>query len=384
MVFKPVPMARIAILGLRRYRQPAISILHDLEVMQLEPLSKDVSTLLRNERDIELSSKVSGQLLRVRALLTALPGTPVITTKRFASTDELLQMASSIDIDDRVSTLEKQKESLLTEIKDTENNIKLVEEFVFFPEDLKILQLSSANSFFGRIASKKFEEFKKVLEEYKQDIFLYSKEGKDTTNLILVVFPTFPSDAFANIIQTHDAKIEAVPNLNGTPTDIIKKQKSNLQNLNQKLKEINDELVKISEKHYTSLVGVEEQLQIENKKLEVIANLGVTDAAFALEGWIPKPKINQVKTTLQKFTKGTSFYEIETDEKPPTLMNNPKGFKLFEAFIRFYSLPQSKEFDPTMIFAFIFPIFYGLMIGDVGYCLVILLVCLWVIRRIEK
>jgi len=57
---------------------------------------------------------------------------------------------------------------------------------------------------------------------------------------------------------------------------------------------------------------------------------------------------------------------------------------LYEAFIRFYSLPQGKEFDPTVIFAFIFPVFYGLMIGDVGYCAFILLVCLWVIRRVEK
>ena len=384
MVFKPVPMARIAILGLRKNRQSAISILHDLEVLQLEPLSKDVSTLLRNERDGELTRKVSDQLLRVKALLTTLPAIPVTIRKRFASTDELLQTASSIEIDDKVSTLEKEKESLLTKIKDTENNIKLVEEFVFFPEDLKILQLSSAKSYFGKIKSEKFEEFNKVLQEYKQDIFLYSKPEKKVTHLILVVFPSFPSDAFANIIQTHDVKIEAVPNLDGKPTDIITKQKNNLENLNQKLKHINEELTKISEEHYANLVVIEEQLAIENKKLEVIANLGVTDAAFALEGWIPKPKINQVKATLQKFTNGTSLYELETDEKPPTLMSNPKGFRLFEAFVRFYSLPQSKEFDPTMMFAFIFPIFYGVMIGDVGYCLVILLVCLWVIRRVEK
>ena len=384
MVFKPVPMARIAILGLRKNRQSAISILHDLEVLQLEPLSKDVSTLLRNERDGELTRKVSDQLLRVKALLTTLPATPVTIHKRFASTDELLQTASSIEIDDKVSTLEKEKESLLTKIKDTENNIKLVGEFVFFPEDLKILQLSSAKSYFGKIKSEKFEEFNKVLQEYKQDIFLYSKPEKKVTHLVLVVFPSFPSDAFANIIQTHDVKIEVVPNLDGKPTDIITKQKNNLENLNQKLKHINEELTKISEEHYANLVVIEEQLAIENKKLEVIANLGVTDEAFALEGWIPKPKINQVKATLQKFTKGTSLYELETDEKPPTLMSNPKGFRLFEAFIRFYSLPQSKEFDPTIIFAFVFPVFYGLMIGDVGYCLVILLVCLWVIRRVEK
>jgi len=89
---------------------------------------------------------------------------------------------------------------------------------------------------------------------------------------------------------------------------------------------------------------------------------------------------------LEKFTDGTTIYELETkeEEKAPTLMSNPPRFRLFEAFIRFYSLPQSKEFDPTMVFALIFPIFYGLMIGDTGYCIVILLVCLWVIRRVEK
>ena len=105
-----------------------------------------------------------------------------------------------------------------------------------------------------------------------------------------------------------------------------------------------------------------------------------------MEGWVPKPKLGQVKSTLEKFTKGTTIYELETDEeeKPPTLMSNPGKFRLFEAFIRFYSLPQSKEFDPTMVFALVFPVFYGLMIGDTGYCLVILLVCLWVIRRVEK
>jgi len=383
MVLKPVPMARVAILGLRKFRQTAVGILHDLEVLQLEPLSKDVSTLLRNERDSELTRLVSDQLLRVRALLIALPRTPVSDRKLFASTDELLQTANSIDIDDKVSTLEKEKESILTKIKDTENNIKLVEEFVFFPEDLKILQLSSANSFFGRIESEKFEEFKKVLQEHKKDIFFYSKQEKKVIHLVLVVFQSFSSDAFANIIQKHDVKIEAVPNLNGKPTEIIKKQKSNLENLNQKLEHINEELTKISEKHCADLVVIEEQLAIENKKLEVISNLGVTDDAFALEGWVPKPKINQIETTLQKHTRGTTIYELETEEKPPTLQSNPKRLRLFEAFIRFYSLPQSKEFDPTMIFAFLFPVFYGIMIGDVGYCLVILLVCLWVIRRVE-
>ena len=385
-MFTPVKMAKIAIMGLRKNQQTAVSILHDMEVLQLEPLSKDVSAILKNERDTELTRQVSDELLRVKALMTVLPSIPVTARKRFDSVDDLLQTTSSIDVDEQVASLEKEKEALLTEIKDIENNLKLVEEFSFFPEDLNILQLSSASSYFGRIPSDKFDEFKKAISSHNKDIMLYAKQVKEITHIILVVFPTISSDAFAEIIQKHDAKIEAVPNLNGKPNQIITSEKSNLQTKKQRLKQINDELNKISEKYYATLVEVEEQLQIENKKLEVISNLGVTKDAFAMEGWVPKPKLGQVKSTLEKFTKGTTIYELETDEeeKPPTLMSNPGKFRLFEAFIRFYSLPQSKEFDPTMVFALVFPVFYGLMIGDTGYCLVILLVCLWVIRRVEK
>jgi len=383
-MFKPVKMAKIAIMGLRKNQQTAVSVLHDMEVLQLEPLSKDVSAIVKNERDNELTRQVSDQLLRIKSLMTVLPRIPVTARKRFDSVDELLQTANSIDIDEQVANLEKEKEGLLTQLNETENNLKLIEEFSFFPEDLKILQLSSATSYFGRIPSDKFEEFKKTVDAHQQDIMLYTKAEKEVTHLILVIFPTIPSDVFADIIQKNNVKIETVPRLNGTPSEIITSQKSNLENLNQRHKQINDELKKISEKHFTNLVEVDEQLQIENKKLEVISNLGVTKDAFAMEGWVPKSKIGQIESTLKKFTEGTTIYELKTDDKPPTLMSNPRKFRLFEAFIRFYSLPQSKEFDPTMVFAIVFPIFYGLMIGDTGYCLVILLVCLWVIRRVEK
>ena len=174
-MFKPVKMAKIAIMGLRKNQQTTVSILHDMEILQLEPLSKHVSAILKNERDNELTRQVSDELLRVKALMTVLPSIPLTARKRFDSIDDLLQTARSIDVDERVASIEKEKEALLTEIKETENNLKLVEEFSFFPEDLKILQLSSATSYFGRIPSDKFEEFKKVIDEHHKDIKLYTK-----------------------------------------------------------------------------------------------------------------------------------------------------------------------------------------------------------------
>ncbi|MEK6944837.1 MAG: hypothetical protein AABW55_05315, partial [Thermoproteota archaeon] len=83
MVLKPVPMARIAVLGLRKYRQAVVSVLHDLNVVQLESLSKDVTVLLRNERDSDMSRQVSDELLRIKALRTVLPSIPVTENRRF-------------------------------------------------------------------------------------------------------------------------------------------------------------------------------------------------------------------------------------------------------------------------------------------------------------
>src|SRR6267143_73230 len=335
MVLKPVPMTMIAVLGLRKDRQVVISVLHDMSIVQLEPLSKDVASMLKNERDNDLYRQVSDQLLRTKAFKTVLPPNPVSHCQRFQTIDNLMQAAKSIDIDSIVASLEREKENLLTKINETENNIKLVEEFSFFTEDFNVLQLVLEHSYFCRLDSKQFPPFKKALEANNLDVFLYSKEEKEITRIILITFPNFPPHALATAVQEYNVKLEAVPKLNGTPVQLKQSLGAVLTELTQKLKEIDRQLDEISKEHYANIVCIEEQL------------------------------------------------ELETEENPPTLFANPKRFKLFEAFIRFYSLPQGKEFDPTLIFGLLFPVFYGIMVGDAGYGLVILLVCRWVIRRVE-
>lgn len=69
-MLKPVPMTRIAAIGLKRNKQVIVSILHDLGTVQLEPLSKDAAAMLSNGREGDPYREVilSDQLLRMRAL----------------------------------------------------------------------------------------------------------------------------------------------------------------------------------------------------------------------------------------------------------------------------------------------------------------------------
>jgi V/A-type H+-transporting ATPase subunit I len=335
------------------------------------------------EQETDLHREISDQLLRIRGLLNSLPPFPVMEKSKFSSIGELIQTLKSLDIDKSIALLERQKEEILTHINETQNNLKLLEEFSFFPEDLKLLHLSFARSYFGRVTLEKFPDFKKSLESDGGPIILYSQTKDNLVYFVLVLPPNFPSNSLATAVSVYGVHLETVPKLQGKPVDIIHLQKNLHDDLNEKLKLINNQLTEISKSNYTFLKGAEEELEIENQKLEVIEELGVTNDAFALEGWIPRSNIENLKTAFERYSKGTILYELDTTDNPPTLLANPKRFKVFESFVRFYSLPSGNEFDPTLIFGLIFPIFYGLMIGDVGYGLVILLVSLWVIRRVQ-
>ena len=382
-ILKPAAMVKIALIGLKKYRPQIISIIHEMNVIQLEPLSKQADSFLMKEQETDLHREISDQLLRIRGLLNSLPPFPVMEKSKFSSIGELIQTLKSLDIDKSIALLERQKEEILTQINETQNNLKLLEEFSFFPEDLKLLHLSFARSYFGRVTLEKFPDFKKSLESDGGPIILYSQTKDNLVYFVLVLPPNFPSNSLATAVSVYGVHLETVPKLQGKPVDIIHLQKNLHDDLNEKLKLINNQLTEISKSNYTFLKGAEEELEIENQKLEVIEELGVTNDAFALEGWIPRSNIENLKTAFERYSKGTILYELDTKDNPPTLLANPKRFKVFESFVRFYSLPSGNEFDPTLIFGLIFPIFYGLMIGDVGYGLVILLVSLWVIRRVQ-
>lgn len=65
------------------------------------------------------------------------------------------------------------------------------------------------------------------------------------------------------------------------------------------------------------------------------------------------------------------------DEKltaaPPTKVKNPKIFKPFEMFVEMYGLPAYNEMDPTIFIALTYTLMFGIMFGDVGQGLVLLI-----------
>src|SRR5262249_39244027 len=150
--------------------------------------------------------------------------------------------------------------------REVENNLKLLEEFSFFPEDLSILQLASARSFLGRVESEKFPPFRKSLESEKEQVVLYAQDSGKMTHLAIVVSPKFPSHALATAVQAQGVSLEPVPQLKGKPADLLVSQKQVHSEQKAELAKIDQELAGISAANYQFIAGAEEQLEIENKK----------------------------------------------------------------------------------------------------------------------
>ena len=374
-------MQRIAVVGSRDQRQRVVSILYDLGVLQIESISKHALEYLKPELDNANMREVSEELLRIRSLKAALPAQAPSEKKGFGTQKELLTASRDLTIDNQVSKLKQDQSRLETELDELNGQIKLIGELEFINEDLRIFDLESGASFFASGPIEAYENIRTNLSSLK-NVLVYSSAGKDTGRMVVLV-PNSELEKFGSIVQRAEMRFERIPKFEGKPREVLSRLQNEKQGRVESLTKIEEELRGISKQYYAMVSSIEEQLSIESRKLDIANNFGFTENTFVLEGWVPEGKLKSLEEVLARHTRATKLFTIESDEKPPTLLENPKRLSFFESFIRFYSLPQQGEFDPTFIFAITFPVFFGLMLGDVGYGLAILGICYWILNRVK-
>ena len=371
---RPLKMVKVGLIGLKDDREVLLSVLHDLNVAQIEPISKEALQHLEPERGSDLQRSVADLLIRFRGLKAALPRTTDGSRRSYASLDELLAAASTVPIDDEVGALKREEDRLITETKALSDEIALLSKHSYFIDRLEYLYGEHIVAFFGEADREVFDRFR---GELPADAHLVLGPVGDEVRFLVAV-PIAESESVGRLAQQRQLTLTAAPRRTGTPAEVLPDLTSQRDRANQRLAEIRTRLTAISTQWGPTVLAIEEALSIENRTLEVYTKLGAGQATFALEGWVPardRPRLERALVTAAGDR--VHLYDIPTNDEPPTLMENPPGVRWYEFFIRFYSLPQATEFDPTWVFAIVFPIFFGFMLGDWGYGLVILLISLW-------
>jgi V/A-type H+/Na+-transporting ATPase subunit I len=379
MGLRPVAMQKVGLIGLRSDEERILTVLHDLRLAQIEPLSPSTAAELGPERGSETLRRIGDESLRFRGLRAALPPTPGARPRLFGSLDEVLALAATVTIDSEVGELVREDDRLQTEAKSADDTLALLGKLAFFPDRLDLLRSKSVLAFYGEGAADAVARVRQALAAVG-DATILPGPSEETTSF-LVVGRSSLGEALASAAQREGIRLVAIPELSATVSEERERLQRRREAIAARRREIHDRLRELSGQWYATVAAIDEALEVENRKTEALTRLGATGSTFALEAWVPKRDVGRLRSIVEEVTAGrVLFTEVPTSEEPPTMLANPAGVRRFEFFVRFYSLPQASEWDPTLVFSIVFPIFFGFMLGDWGYGLVILLISVWMIR----
>lgn len=114
-------------------------------------------------------------------------------------------------------------------------------------------------------------------------------------------------------------------------------------------------------------------------QLDAVGHLGATSHTFVLSGWLPKRDLAALGSALAAEIDGEAVV-LEQDplpgEEPPVLLTNPAPARPFEFLVQLLATPRYGAFDPAILMMIFLPLFFGMMLGDVGYGVILMALAL--------
>ncbi len=108
------------------------------------------------------------------------------------------------------------------------------------------------------------------------------------------------------------------------------------------------------------LENMEHYEQVHNEVYE-------DDTVMVIQGWVPANDLEALQTFDYKNHAAFLVEEPQTSETPPTLLKNKNLFSAGENLLTFYTVPNYFEHDTSAVIFFSFVLFFGMILGDAGY-----------------
>ena len=376
----PERMVKCRILAPKAYLSKVINSLYDLGLYHITPHLKgeqalDIGAPLADAEELSrllvLLRKILAKYPEISArhndssLMSSLPPLPEIT-----STVERA-FAEVTEIEEKVQRLQQRQES----VQGTLVALAILQHL-----NIDIIQLKRSKAltyFFGTIA--KTEGLEEALQKVSDDCSL-AKNSK----YLLLVGRKEDEDRFTAVLQDFGYQAFAFDLDAGSSQKDIAARK-------MELKEIKEEQQVLERQHLalkselSPLADLAYHIQEEIRKQELPLHFAVTKSSFVAEGWIPKADADNVKKLLESVTSkkiSVVFSDPDHHESPPVKLKNKILVTPFEFLLRLYDLPKYQEIDPSSLLFLTFPLFFGIMLGDIGYGLVLLFVFLHLKKKI--
>ncbi|MGE5555433.1 MAG: V-type ATP synthase subunit I [Methanocella sp.] len=179
------------------------------------------------------------------------------------------------------------------------------------------------------------------------------------------------------ILRTYHADIfQMPPDLPRNVKEALKEVNRRLKENEEKEKAVNEAIKRLGEESKDNLAAFKETSENILTLLLAEKKILQTGRLATIKGFVPKSKFKELTQTINS-TMGDKVLVLEKGVSestlPPSKISHGRFVKPFEEITKLYGLPNYDEIDPTPLVAITFPILFGLMFGDLGHGLVLLI-----------
>jgi V/A-type H+/Na+-transporting ATPase subunit I len=370
-VLKPVPMSRVLLVGPRDELEETINKLYDLKLIHIVD-HKAGEEGLELGKPLPSASEASEVLVKLRSVSSILNVTEKPTVKSPIDLKEAREEATTLETS--ISEADTERKKIQSQLSDLSAKISELTPFAELPLTLADYRGYQSLTVLVGKTSKEITGLDSITTEYET----YYAPG------ILAVFVANQyADKMREYLNQRGFSSLTVPEGETSPKEILVQLLAKKESHEKRLTEIEANLSSLREKYATFLTSAKAHLEIEVEKAEAPLRFAVTDHTFIVEGWVPKESFPELKKQVEQLP-DLFADEVEVDahgSEPPTLLRNIKVFRPFEMMVNLFGVPAYHEIDPTFVMAIVFPILFGLMIGDAGYGVAWLLFGAYILRK---
>lgn len=368
----PIEMSLITIASHREHLRDVIETLYRLKVLHIDEYKTSNEDYFSIGSPLENAEKISELLIIIQSLKSQLS----VEFRESAGKEQMsLEKAESYlnGLSNEMRKIEEEEKEADAAIKKKKNEIKTLGFLrAAGVENMSILGFYKSLEMACGYADS-LDAIKKKLKDHACQIIAPRKKTKGGT-AFMVFFKKTESDPVRKAL--FDAGF--VPNAisidlpAGKVSERISAVQKEINVLEAKSEEIRRRLKDVSGKNRQKVLSIEAMLLEEIKKSEAPLKFGSGKNVFFIKGWLPSNKGEELAKAISAISPNIYYKIDECADEAPIQLGNASVAQPFEFFLRLYSLPSYREIDPTFILMFSFPILFGVMLGDIGYGLVLL------------
>jgi V/A-type H+-transporting ATPase subunit I len=171
-----------------------------------------------------------------------------------------------------------------------------------------------------------------------------------------------------------------------TPRAILDRIAKSIARDESDLADVNVGIDSFSAQHRAELAAHAKIVGDRLREVRVVGDFAQTKMLGVIHGWVSQDEMANLKADLEKkFAGNVAVSTLSRDDVPveqiPTLLKNPTWLKPFEVLLSLYKPPTYGTLDPTLLVAVTFILYYGFILGDVGYGLVVMAFAWWLRKK---